>query len=75
MLVGASSEAEQAAAFSAVDPAEWGAERARVPQHQARFRQHKRDPQRAAQQLERVQQAWLALPGTPLGDFCAIDRV
>jgi hypothetical protein len=71
LLVGASSEAEQAAAFSAVDPAE----RARVPQHQARFRQHTRDPQRAAQQLERVQQAWLALPGTPLGDFCAIDRV
>jgi len=65
--VGASREAEQAAAFSAGNPAEGVAERAGVRRHPARCRHHTRDPQRAAQQLERVQQAGLALPGDAAG--------
>jgi hypothetical protein len=67
MMVGTTSEAEQVTTFSAVDPVEWTAERVRVRQHQARFRLHTHDPRRAEQQLDRLRQAWLALPADPTG--------
>ena len=67
LLAGPMSEAEQTAAFGDLDPAAWEQERARMRQHQARFRLHTRNTQRADQQLERLRQAWLALPPDPTG--------
>jgi hypothetical protein len=57
-----SSEAEQVAAFVGVDLAEWQQERARMRQHQARFRLHSRNATRARRQLEDLRRQWLALP-------------
>ena len=67
LIAGAGSETEQGAAFSQVAPGDWEQERARMRQHQARFRVHQRNPQRAGQQLERLRQAWLALPTEDTG--------
>ncbi len=83
VMAGAPSEAEQMAAFAGVATGEWEQERARMRQHQARFRLHTRNARRADQQLERLRQAWLALPADPTdtvllvkgiaGEFCDPD--
>lgn len=67
LLAAAGAEAEQVRAFGNVDAAAWEQERARMRQHQARFRLHTRNATRADAQLERLRQAWLALPGDATG--------
>jgi len=67
MVAGAATETAQVAAFAAVAPADWAQERTRLHQHQARFRLHQRNAQRAERQLETLRQAWFALPADPTG--------
>ena len=62
LLSRTATEAEQVAVFASVEIAEWQQERARVRQHQARFRLHSRNGTRARRQLADLRQQWLALP-------------
>jgi len=67
LLPAPESEAAGLAAFGQIAPAALAAEQQRLRQHQERFRLHTRSHRQTTIQLERLQQQWLALPGTSTG--------
>jgi hypothetical protein len=61
------SEAACIDAFRQIAPADLAAEQQRMRHHQESFRLHTRSHRQTTAQLERLQQQWLALPGTSTG--------